>query len=74
MHAGLYSSTLTVKDEAKVAGLVGESCLTDCQLNGQVMSLLLDTGAQVSIIDMEDLKNLSFRYSCETLRSNIGRL
>ena len=36
---------------------MGESCLIDCQLNGQVTSLLLDTGAQVSIIDIEDLKN-----------------
>ena len=57
MHAGTYSSVLSVKDEAKMTSLVGESCLIDCQLNGQVTSLLLDTGAQVSIIDMEDLKN-----------------
>ena len=56
MRAGTYSSVLLVKDEAKVASLVGESCLIDCQLNGQVTSLL-DTGAQVSIIDIEDLKN-----------------
>ena len=79
MHTGKYSSALTVKDEAKVASLVGESCLIDCQLNGQITSLLLDTGAQVSIIDMEDLKNYhsdidleeilddcdSFRIQCE---------
>ena len=52
MHAGTYSSVLQVNDEA-----AGESCLTDCQLNSGVTSLLLDTGAQVSIIDMEDLKN-----------------
>ena len=57
MHAGTCSSVLSVKDEAKVTSLVSESCLIDCQLNGQVTSLLLDTGAQVSIIDMEDLKN-----------------
>ena len=57
MHAGTYSSVLSVRDEAKVTSLVGESCLIDCQLNGQVTSLLLDTGAQMSVIDMEDLKN-----------------
>ena len=57
MRAGTYSSVLSAKDEAKVASLVGESCLINCQLNGQVTSLLLDTGAQVSIIDIEDLKN-----------------
>ena len=44
MPAGTYSSVLSVKDEAKVASLVGESCLIDCQLNGQITSLLLDTG------------------------------
>ena len=57
ISAGTYSSVLSVKYEAKVASLVGESCLIDCQLNGQVTSLLLDTGARVSIIDIEDLKN-----------------
>ena len=57
LRAGTYSSVLSVKDEAKLASLVAESCLIDCQLNGQVTSLLLDTGAQVSIIDIEDLKN-----------------
>ena len=57
MRADTYSSVLSVKDEAKVPSLVGESCLINCQLNGQVTSLLLDTGAQVSIIDIEGLKN-----------------
>ena len=57
MRADTYSSVLSVKDEAKVPSLVGESCLINCQLNGQVTSLLLDTVAQVSIIDIEGLKN-----------------
>ena len=43
MHVVTYSSTLTVEDETTVAGLVGESCLTDCLLNGQATLLLLDT-------------------------------
>ena len=66
MRAGTYSSVLSVKDEAKVASLVGENCLTDCQLNGQVTSLLLDTAAQVPIVDIEDLKNY---YSNTVVRS-----
>ena len=57
MHAGPCSSLLSVNKEAKVASPVSESCLIDCQLKGQVTSLLVDTGTQVSIIDMEDLKN-----------------
>ena len=36
MRADTYSSVLSVKDEAKVPSLVGESCLINCQLNGQV--------------------------------------
>ena len=56
MRAGTYSSVLSVKYEANVASLASESCLIDCQLNGQVTSLL-DTGARVSIIDIEDSKN-----------------
>ena len=57
MHADTYSSASSVKNEEKKASLVGESCLIDYQFNVLVTSLLLDTGAQVSIIDMEDLKN-----------------
>ena len=49
MRAGTYSSVLSVKDEAKVESLVGESCLIDCQLNSQITSLLLDTWAQSSV-------------------------
>ena len=56
MRAGTYSTVLSVKERAKVATLVGESCLIDCQLDGQVTLWLLDTGAQVSIIDI-DLTN-----------------
>ena len=67
MRAGTYSSVLSVKYEAKVASLAGESCLIDCQLNGQVTSLLLDTGARVSIIDIEDPKNYH-SISCEIFR------
>ena len=57
MHAGPCSSLLSVNKEVKVASPVSEICLIDCQLKGQVTSLLVDTGTQVSIIDMEDLKN-----------------
>ena len=36
MRADTYSSVLSVKDRAKVAATVGESCLIDYQLDGQV--------------------------------------
>ena len=72
MHAGTYSSVLSVRDEAKVTSLVGESCLIDCQLNGQVTSLLLDTGAQMSIIDMEDLKNYHLNTVVRSLEEILG--
>ena len=36
--------------EAKIAKLVGEKCTVNCKVNGKYMELLLDTGAQVSIM------------------------
>ena len=57
MYARIYSSVLAVRDKAKVASTVCESCLIDCQLNCLVTSLLLKTRSQVSIIDMKGLKN-----------------
>lgn len=35
----------------RVAKLVGQRCLLKCNLNGYTVTVLLDTGAQVSIID-----------------------
>lgn len=38
-------------NQMRVAQLVGEKCLLKCTMNGYTVSVLLDTGAQVSIMD-----------------------
>ncbi len=38
-------------NQMRVAQLVGEKCLLKCTMNGYPVSVLLDTGAQVSIMD-----------------------
>ena len=50
MHVVTYSSTITVEDEATVAGLVGESCLIYCLLHGQATLLLLDTALKCALL------------------------
>ena len=40
-----------MKDKPKVAKLVGKKCMLQCRLNDIVMPVLMDTGAQVSIIE-----------------------
>ena len=49
-----YSTTLTVNENRAVASLVGERCFLNCYLNDHPSILLLDSGAQVSIINIEE--------------------
>lgn len=48
----LLGSSPNSKSE-KLAKLIGKKALTQCHLNGLAVSALLDTGAQVSMIDRE---------------------
>ena len=41
----------------KVSKLVGRKCLINCKLNGIELTALFDTGAQVSIISLKQLRN-----------------
>ena len=50
-------SHLTPKDQVKVSKLVGRKCLINCKLNGVELTALFDTGAQVSIISLKQLRN-----------------
>ena len=45
-----------MKDKPKVAKLVGEKCMLQCRLNDIMMPVLMDTGAQVSIIEKRVLE------------------
>ena len=40
----------------EVAKLVGERCMLQCKLNDVIMPVLMDTGAQVSIIEKGNLE------------------
>ena len=51
MHkAGVYSTTLAPSERDEVVQLTGEKCLLDCKMNGIKTKVLLDRGAQVSLI------------------------
>jgi hypothetical protein len=54
-----WVSHLTPKQLAKMANLVGETCLVSCFLNGRQLEVLWDTGAQVSIMT-NDFLNAKF--------------
>lgn len=53
---GSYANHLTPKQKAETAGLVGERCIISCSLNNIKSKVLLDTGAQVSIIGKDYLR------------------
>ena len=82
LKAGNYSTTLTVNENRAVARLVGKRCLLNCYLNDQPSTLLLDSGAQVSIINIEEFaKNFpdvkiqhitSILDDCDTIRIQWG--
>ncbi len=46
-----YMSRKTNSKQNRVAELIGSKCLLKCNINGYAVTALLDTGAQVSIID-----------------------
>jgi len=50
---------LTPKEKGKVAKFIGKKCIVLCKLNGVEIPVLLDTGAQVSIISLQVLKHCS---------------
>ena len=52
-----FVSHLTPQQHARVVGLVGKQCTVNREINGHSVELLWDTGAQVSIVCNEFLKN-----------------
>ena len=52
-----YTTNLTPKEKTKIAKLIGRKCTMFCKLNGVERQVLLDTGAQVSIMSEKDLKS-----------------
>ena len=54
-----FATTMSPKSKAKLANLVGERCVIACQLNEVDTEVLLDTGAQVSLITQNQLRQIS---------------
>ena len=54
-NADVYATHVTPKEKARVAKLIGSKCTVLCKLNGVETPVLLDTGAQVSIISLQEL-------------------
>ena len=55
-HPSIFSSHLTLKQQAKIVNLVGQRCMVNCQLNSKATKVLWDTGAQVSMLSKEFLQ------------------
>ena len=82
LKAGTYPTALTVNENRAVASLIGEWRLLNCYLNDQPSTLLLASGAQVSIINIEEFAK-NFPYvkvqhislildDCDTIRVQWG--
>ena len=56
-NEGVYLSHLSPKEHTTVVQLVGRKCMVNCELNGQGTEALWDTGAQVSIISWDWVRN-----------------
>ena len=48
--SGVFASSLSPRDQTTVARLIGEKCLINCRLSKKRTEVLLDTGAQVSLV------------------------
>ena len=78
LRAGTYSTTLTVNENRAVSSLVAEGCPLNYYLHVHPSNLLLDSGAQVSIINIEELAKIfpnvkiqdisSILDDCDTIR------
>eukprot|EP00794_Sanderia_malayensis_P003899 gene3899-4443_t len=56
-NSDVYATYITPREKAKVAKLIGNKCIIFCRLNGVETPVLLDTGAQVSIISLQQVKS-----------------
>ena len=54
-NGNVYATHVTPKEKARVAKLIGSKSVVLCKLNGVETPVLLDTGAQVSIISLQEL-------------------
>ena len=65
-NARRFNNT-TVKEENQIAAVIGDKCEVECALNGIETKVLLDTGAQVSIISINQMKTAFSRSAIQPL-------
>ena len=53
---GSHAANLSAKQKHKVTGLIGKKCLIKVLLNNKLSSVLLDTGAHISVINDKYLR------------------
>ena len=51
-------SHLTPKQHSKITNLVGNRCTVNCQLGGKTAQALSHTGAQVSLVSIQFLREM----------------
>ena len=54
--AGMYGANLSMKEQTQMARLIGSKCNINCNLESVPTVALLDTGAQVCMINVNQLK------------------
>ena len=54
--AGSYQTSCSMKKKSQIVKLVGDKCIIECNVNNVSIPVLMDTGAQVSIIEEKMLQ------------------
>ena len=57
-NSGHFMSHLTLQQHTKITNLVGNRCTVNCQLGGKTTQALWDTGAQVSLVSKQFLREM----------------
>ena len=68
----VYPTHITPRNQVRLAQLVGQKCTVKCLLNTQPTTALWDTGAQVSILSEENLKEKSIECEIKPIEELIG--
>ena len=53
---GVFAAHLTPNEKQKIAKIIGRKCTVKGRLNGKEVEILLDSGAQVSVINKRQLQ------------------
>ncbi len=69
---GVYVSHITPKEKGKISKLVGAKCTISAVMNDSKVEILFDTGAQVSVISVEQLAKYFPRIMIRDVKTLLG--